>query len=668
MILDHLIVQDVGAYAGRQEADLSPRPGQPIVLFGGMNGGGKTTLLDAVQLVLYGNKARLSNRGRLPYLDYLRESIHRGTHPSEGAGITLRFRRFTDGEERHYEVRRHWREGVKGMEEHFQVLRDGLPDEVLSANWDDAIAAFLPVRLAHLFFFDGEQIASLAEGSQTAEIVGSAVEGLLGLDLLERLSTDLKVFERGVREERAAGSAEDQISRALRQAEGELAAIEQRLESVALDAGQMRNRCNALAQAVLAAEEAFTAAGGDLLLRRGDLEREAADLAQDKARKESELRDLLAGPLPMALVDDLLAQVAEQARREIQIRHARVLLDALEERDREVLAALAERGLAKPDSTGEIDRLLAEDRVRRGGLAQEPLVLDADDRLPVRIDHLRHEVIPPARASAKGLTDDLALIDERLQRVKDALQRVPTQAYVAETQAALTKARDARAEAQAELRALETLQDTLLVQRERAQRRLSELARQDVDGRYAEDEGRRMLHHAARVRNTLGKLREKAVQRHIGRIEALVLDSFRSLLHKPDLAQGLSIDPRTYTVTLTGRDGRPLPFNRLSAGERQLLATAILWGLARASGRPVPTIVDTPLGRLDSSHRRNLVERYFPHAAHQVILLSTDEEIVGPYLEALDVHVARSYLLNHPHGQGLTKIDPGYFPRYEAAS
>ena len=57
------------------------------------------------------------------------------------------------------------------------------------------------------------------------------------------------------------------------------------------------------------------------------------------------------------------------------------------------------------------------------------------------------------------------------------------------------------------------------------------------------------------------------------------------------------------------------------------------------------TIIDTPLGRLDSSHRRHLVERYFPFASHQVILLSTDEEIVGPYHKALAPFVARHYRL-----------------------
>ena len=67
MLLQHLTLRNFWLYGGEQILDLAPvlRRGQPapIVLFGGINGGGKATLLDAVQLVLYGNRARCSKRG-----------------------------------------------------------------------------------------------------------------------------------------------------------------------------------------------------------------------------------------------------------------------------------------------------------------------------------------------------------------------------------------------------------------------------------------------------------------------------------------------------------------------------------------------------------------------------------------------------------------------------
>jgi DNA sulfur modification protein DndD len=52
-----------------------------------------------------------------------------------------------------------------------------------------------------------------------------------------------------------------------------------------------------------------------------------------------------------------------------------------------------------------------------------------------------------------------------------------------------------------------------------------------------------------------------------------------------------------------------------------------MWALKEASGAPMPVIVDTPLGRLDSDHRLSVVQNYFPRASHQVVLLATDAEV-----------------------------------------
>jgi DNA sulfur modification protein DndD len=86
-----------------------------------------------------------------------------------------------------------------------------------------------------------------------------------------------------------------------------------------------------------------------------------------------------------------------------------------------------------------------------------------------------------------------------------------------------------------------------------------------------------------------------------------------------------------------------------------------LWALARTSGRALPMIIDTPLARLDSEHRSTIVERYFPDASHQVIVLSTDTEVDGRLLERLSPHISHSYRLEYDHDQRSTRAIPGYF-------
>jgi len=660
VILDHIVIENFGAFRGRQEAELTTSPGRPIVLFGGMNGGGKTTLLDAIQLAFYGPRARLSNRGRGGYRDYLRDSIHRGADPGEGASITLRFRRCLDGESHSFELQRHWRLGVKGIEEGLRVLRDGLPDDILTEHWDETIASFLPVGIAHLFFFDGEQIKDLADGGHAAEIIGTGINSLLGVDLLERLSADLRVFERGVRKEQDQRD-EDPVRQQIVQAEGEAAQIDRELERIALAEGAKVNEASRAAKVLRDLEERFQSAGGDLYLRHAELEAAQTDLERQKTQAEEELRELIAGPIPLGLVTELLATVAEQARHETRIRHARILDAALAERDQALMEALEGEHLDS-EVQQRIASLLAADRLSRGGLAQESMILDADDQFPARVDHLRCVQIPQAEDRASSLTARIRSLDESLARVVSELERVPAAASIAALQRTLQEAQAAHAAKLAEIEELRARRAMLLSQQKVVMERIDRLGLRALDSELEQDEHARMLKHSARVRETLGRLRSRIVGRHTETIESLMLESFRSLLRKTDLVRDLRIDPATFAPTLTGNDGKPLPFDRLSAGERQLLATAMLWGLARASGRPIPTIIDTPLGRLDSSHRRNLVERYFPQVSHQVILLSTDEEIVGSYYEAIEPYVTTTYLLA-PVACGRTEILTGYFLR-----
>lgn len=656
MILDSIAIENFGAYGGSQEATLTPEDGKPIILFGGMNGGGKTTLLDAIQLAFYGSKAKLSNRNRLSYREYLRQSIHRGSDPGEGASITLRFRRMMEGETRSFELQRSWREGVKGIEETVRVRRDGKLDDVFTDHWDEAIEAYLPSGISHLFFFDGEQVKELAEGGHAAEILGTAVHSLLGLDLVDRLETDLKSFERRKRAE----GLDPETTHKLNQVRGELKHIDVTQEQALMQEGALVNEAGRLGKELRQAEDMFRAEGGELFLRRQELDASLLKFKAERDALEGQLRELVAGPLPFLMVDSLLREAEQQSRHENDIRRARVLIDALEARDDELVATLRRESIT-PALLKIIDQTLRTDRTNRIGLAQEPLLLDADEDLALHIAHLRATVLPTAEEQAQNLVSKLAAVEENIARQEGEIERIPTEDRIANLQTALDQARAAHQAKLAELEAVRLNIRALKTQREAVENKLDKLREHDIDARFADDDRQRMLKHSNKVRDTLTKFRSRVVRNHITRMEALMLESFQNLLRKNDLVTGLSINAATFEPTLTGRDGKALPIERLSAGERQLLATSMLWGLARASGRPVPTIIDTPLGRLDSSHRKHLVERYFPNASHQVLLLSTDEEIVGKYYDSIKPYTSRTYLLAHNEQAGQTTIESGYF-------
>ena len=140
-----------------------------------------------------------------------------------------------------------------------------------------------------------------------------------------------------------------------------------------------------------------------------------------------------------------------------------------------------------------------------------------------------------------------------------------------------------------------------------------------------------------------------------------VTESFRFLLRKQTLVQRVVIAPDTFAIRLYDDTGRAVPKDRLSEGEEQIFAVSVLWGLSRAAARPLPAIIDTPMARMDAKHRDKLVERYFPHASHQVIVLSTDTEIEQQYFENLQPHIARTYHLNYDDKNKQTVAEEGYF-------
>lgn len=663
MILDELTLHDFGIYGGRQTIQLTPpSPEKPVILFGGLNGGGKTTLLDALQLVLFGPFAKCSNRNGLSYQKFLAKCIHRGTGAQEAA-LALTFRHTLDGQEGEYRLQRSWRLTNNGCKEHFEVLRDGRIDRTMTENWSNQVEDFFPSNIAHLFLFDGEKVEGYASPESSANLIGTAIQNLLGLDIVDQLEKDLHTFERRKQVE-AKGDDDRQT---IDKAEQDIADARKRLDQLkqdraSLETTRLENTRTGLAKI----EERYRKHGGELYDQRVKIEARRDEAEKAKCNGAHRLRELAAGCLPFAFCPDLLIAVSERAALEEESRHEREVLATLEERDAKLLELAREHG-ADANVLKFFEAFCGEDRSRRQEISTRESFMDLSTEAQADLRTLLIRDLKETKTEARNQLSEQRRLAEDLDQAQLEAASVPQLD-------SLALILDEREQLTVELSKLEAErakfeEDIARTERDLEQRQqtLTRLLEADAQAELHRSDRGRILYHSPKVRGTLEKFRRAVIERHLRKIEQLVLESYQQLLRKTSLVTRLSIDPDDFSLTLFAHDGDRLSPDRLSAGERQLLAVALLWGLAKASGRPLPTAIDTPLGRLDKGHRGHLVERYFPFASHQILLLSTDEEITGDYLDRLSPWIGRMYALEFDDATGATRILEGYFREKEAA-
>lgn len=658
MIFDELVLHNFGIYRGERKIALTPLPGRPIVLFGALNGSGKTTFLEAMQLALYGKGAKPSSRGRLAYHEYLARSINRYVEPSAGAGIQFEFRHLTEGREEKIRLIRTWMLADKGVKEVFEVWRDGLFDSVATERWIEFVEDFIPIQISDLFFFDGEKIESLADPEQSAALLRVGLHSLLGLDLVDQLVRSLGIIER--RRKTAKLPLPDRA--AIEQLDKEIEALEVKKGDLAQQGGEYRNAVERCEKAASILDKQLETSGGQLFLRRRELEDNYEALKRQQAILAGQLIEMAAGDAPLLLVGDLLRELEQVSTNDFALTMGPEFTKFILRRDRQLLGKLTALGVRAT----HIDAIKA-------------FLKQSKPEAPRRGKHQPVAGIPPAKLFIQSEKEDVvsALQEKlaeyeattrRLEAVERNLAATPQEETVKETIQALEKARSERERAsiRKELVDEEYRKVGVELDRKMAQRRtrLEELAEQT----FAVATTQRVLRHSTRARETLGTYRDEIAKSHLVRLEGLITECFSQLHRKKLIPHSVTIDRETYELRITEEGGKRVSSSELSAGERQLLAVSVLWALARASGRKLPTVIDTPLGRLDSKHRHYLVQNYFPQASHQVILFSTDEEITSEYYHQLKPAIGREYCIEFDEQSRSSVIVPGYFPQEELAA
>lgn len=667
MRLNHLVLQDFGLYRGRQDIPLAPRlkhgEVRPVILVGGHNGAGKTTILEAIRLCLYGRLALGSRVREVDYTTYLRERVHR--NPSallqpNSASVAIEFDYARGGVTQTFLVERYWSIQGEKVSEDLAVYEGGkLLDEVDSEFWPDFLRSLVPPGLSQLFFFDGEKIQKLAEDEGDAGALADSVKSLLGLDLVERLQADLDLYlSRSAKKSNAAGQATR-----LPDLEKETVEAEKLLSDLTVRQAELRTKAEAAAKELERLESALAMGGYGLAERRVELSQRRARLSARYDEIGKGLRELCEGPLPVAACPTLAKKVVAQLRREAR---AEQWYAAHEEVER-ALGLIGKRVVAtakKLKLGSEATKFLRDEiSATQEQMAAKPVDLDGfvllhgvSAREREEVERAVENALGDARTSAVKACGDLVKLERQLTTLQEKLNKAPEDDELAPKIRELSALHSQESDARAELKAMET-------RFEDAAKRVAALQRERkrlLDAIATSGNADKRAELAGRTRAVLDKYLGSLTELKVKELEAETIKCFNLLCRKEYLVARIHIDPSTFSVQLSDREGSRLPKSALSAGEKQIYAISVLWALARVSGRPLPMIIDTPLGRLDSIHRQRLVEGYFPHAAHQVIILSTDTEVDAKYFEALRPHMSHAIQLIHAP-DGWTQAQPGYF-------
>jgi len=160
------------------------------------------------------------------------------------------------------------------------------------------------------------------------------------------------------------------------------------------------------------------------------------------------------------------------------------------------------------------------------------------------------------------------------------------------------------------------------------------------------------------AQKTIKEFINKATSLKIHDLEDKINFMYHLLANKGDMIDKIKIEPDNFTSTLLGYRGELIKKESISAGEKEVYALSVLWGLAKISDKKMPMIIDTPLAKLDSSHVNKIIDNFFPNAAENVIILSHDREIDETLYNRLKPYINRSYKLSLNE---LNKISEGYF-------
>ncbi len=350
MTFETLTLKNFGPFSGDYSVDLAPKNSKNMILFGGLNGSGKTTILTALRLVLFGKIGAKSTTGGQAYQKVLESYINRN-NPVDVTWIELDFRKEIS-DSNLYRIRRSWCKSGKSIQEDFDYKKIQVDDDGKEAiqnllvdgmNWYNSVEDIFPPQIADLFLFDGERIEEMADPKHTSKLLESALNALFGGGTLYQLERDLKILERDLLQEQVIITGDAELERRilkLKTLEEQLDGIEKRKESVLAELQELEEIEDKL-------RENLRVMGGEFYHKREEYEQTLIEAEKRGRKLNEELIGLMNQELPFHLLLNQLPGIISESEGTLSNGDIAVVEDIVYKRDEKLLEVLREKSLAE---------------------------------------------------------------------------------------------------------------------------------------------------------------------------------------------------------------------------------------------------------------------------------------------------------------------------------
>lgn len=545
------------------------------------------------------------------------------------------------------------------QKEDVEILIDGVKNELTDEIGPEVFINdfILNKDIAKLFFFDSEEIVSLADTGTIAERrkLSKAYEEVLGIRKYEELRSNLEGLRLRYRKKSKDIGLKDELEKLEAEREGvsnELTKLSDSLTEIETTLTNLREQDGQL-QLQLSRE------GNSV--KTEELQRVKAVIEKckkDDIEMKSALKQFI-DYAPFAISGQLFARAYELAKADHEAiannntaTAQNSVLDALSKEMKGLLDKMPVNKDSKKDAHTQLEAIIEK---YRGRACDRDIQVTLTDDEFAEVEAVYNSLTTTYRIEFEALAEAYRKNKITLERNVKRLSNIQSK----ESDEVIKGLRDNKNKIEAEIKANEEKQrlghirtGELQLTIESYDKKIKELSRKiSVDDA---DEAKDKL--ASELITELDTFLLSLKKNKKSSLELRIKNTLNTLMHKEDFISHVEVelDSDTMDINLFSSDGKVINKNMLSKGEKQLYATSILKALVDESGIQFPVFIDSPLQKFDKSHSSKIISEFYPSISKQVILFpllhkeltETEYKTLQPFVESATLIVndtSRSY-------------------------